>query len=67
MVEMIAQFLTDLTGSPVSSGAVIAVLIVLVGFFAVSLFVQAWCRSGQIDWDAVDAEYKRLEDDEIEM
>ena len=65
MVEKIAQFLTDLIGSPVSSGAVIAVLIVLVGFFAVALFVQAWCRSGQIDWDAVEAERKRLEDSDF--
>ena len=62
MIERIAQFLTAMIGSPVSSGAVIAVLLIIVGFFAVALFVQAWCRSGQIDWEAVEAERKRLED-----
>lgn len=63
MIEKIAQFLTELMGFPVDPRSVIGILVVLAGMVVVPVFVRMWCKSGQIDWDAVEAERKRLEDD----
>lgn len=62
MIEKIAQFLTDLTGFPVDPRSVIGILVVLAGVVIAPMIAKAWCRSGQIDWESVEAERKRLED-----
>ena len=63
MIEKIAQILTDLTGSTVGETAVAGALFIGAISVVVILFAVAWHKSGQIDWDAVEAERKRLEDD----
>jgi hypothetical protein len=66
MIDWIAQFLTELTGGPVSrlaAGGVVAVAIICV---LMLLFGAAWIDSGRIDWDAVEADRKRLEEDDHE-
>ena len=62
MIEKIAQILTDLTGFPVDPRSVIGILVVLAGVVIAPMIAKAWCRSGQIDWESVEAERKRLED-----
>lgn len=64
MIERIAQLLTELTGHPVSNGAVTGALVVLGFSVLLILFGRAWHNGGQIDWDAVEAERKRLEEEE---
>ena len=63
MIEKIAQFLTDLMGFPVDPRSVIGILVVLAGVVIAPMIAKAWCKSGEIDWDAVEAERRRLEDD----
>lgn len=63
MVEKIAQILTDLTGCPVSETGVVGALVIGAVSVVAILFAVAWHRSGQIDWEAVEAERRRLEDD----
>ena len=64
MFEKISKILTELTGSPVSELAVAGVVVVGAISVVVILFAIAWHKSGQIDWDAVEAERKRLEAEE---
>lgn len=64
MIERIAQLLTELMGSPVSEGDVIAMVVIAVGSLIALLFATAWKKSGQIDWEAVEEERKRLEEED---
>ena len=63
MIEKVTQFLTELMGFPVDPRSVIGILVVLTGVVIAPMIAKVWCKSGQIDWDAVEAERKRLEDD----
>lgn len=64
MIERIAQLLTELMGSPVSEGDVTWMVIIAVGSLIALLFAAAWKKSGQIDWEAVEEERKRLEEED---
>ena len=62
MIDKIAQFLTELMGFPVDPRSVIGILVVLAGVVVAPMIAKAWCESGEIDWEAVEAERKRLEE-----
>ncbi len=64
MLERIAQILSELTGTPVTNADVISMVVISGGCILALLFVAAWNRSGQIDWEAVEAERKRLEEED---
>ena len=58
MVEKIAQFLTDLTGSHVDEPAVFVALFIVAGSVVFGLLVSVWFRIGQLDQEAVEAEWE---------
>ena len=63
LIERIAQFLAEWTGTPVSEGDVIWMLVIAVGSIVVLLFTCAWKKSGQIDWEAAEEYRKKLEEE----
>lgn len=64
MIERISQLLTELMGSPVTNADVTWMVIIAVGSLIALLFATAWKKSGQIDWEAVEEERKRLEEED---
>lgn len=63
MLERIARFLTEWTGSPVSEGVAGGALVVVIGAVVLGLVVLAWFKSGIEENKAVDAEWERFEND----
>jgi hypothetical protein len=64
VLEFIAQFLTEWSGTPATRDDAVGIVVVAVACIVMLLFFAAWRKSGQIDWDAVEAERKRLEEEE---
>ncbi len=64
VLEFIAQFLTKWTGNPVTRDDAVGLVVVAVACVVMLLFAAAWRKSGQVDWEAVEAERKRLEEEE---
>lgn len=64
MIDWIARFLSELTGDPVSRLDAVGVVVIAVVCVFILLFGAAWIDSGRIDWDAVEAERKRLEEED---
>lgn len=63
MVEKIAQFLTDLTGSPVSESAVGGAVVIFIGSLILGIIALAWFKAGIEDEKAVNAEWERWKED----
>lgn len=63
MIERIAQILTELTGHPVTNTAAAGVVGVAAVCALLLLVAPVWVKNGRVDWDAVDAERKRLEEE----
>ena len=63
MIEKIAQFLTDLTGSPVSESAAGGAVVVLIGSLILGLIAMAWFKAGIEDEKRVNAEWERFEEE----
>ena len=64
VLEFIAQMLTKWTGNPVTRDDAVGIVVVAVACVVMLLFAVAWRKSGQIDWEAVEAERTRLEEEE---
>ena len=64
MIDWLARFLSELTGDTVSRLDAIGVLVIAGICVFLRLFGAAWIDSGRIDWDAVEAERKRLEEED---
>lgn len=64
MIDWLARFLSELTGDTVSRLDAIGVLVIAAICVFMLLFGAAWIDSGRIDWDAVEAERKRLEEED---
>lgn len=64
VLEFIAQMLTEWSGIPATRDDAVGIVVVAVACIVMLLFSVAWRKSGQIDWDAVEAERKRIEEEE---
>ena len=63
MIEKIAQFLSNLTGTPVSESTVGGAVVVLIGSLILGIAALAWFKAGIEDEKAVNAEWERWEED----
>lgn len=63
MIEKIAQFLTELTGSPVSESAAGGAVVIFIGSLILGIIALAWFKAGIEDEKAVNAEWERWEED----
>jgi hypothetical protein len=61
IIERIAQLLTELTGEPVSNLAATLAVVVAAVSVLMLLVAPVWIKNSRVDWDAVEAERKRLE------
>lgn len=57
MIEKIAQFLTELTGSPVRESAVGGAVVIFIGSLILGIIALAWFKAGIEDEKAVNAEW----------
>lgn len=63
IIERIAQLLTELTGEHVTNLAAAGAVAVAAVSVLMLLVAPVWIKNGRVDWDAVEAERKRLEEE----
>lgn len=61
IIERIARLLTELTGEPVTNLSAAGVVVTVAVCVLMLLVAPVWFKNGRVDWDAVEAERKRLE------
>ena len=64
MIELIKNFLTELTGNPVSDLAAWGIVGVVVVCVLMLLFAGAWTNSEQKQWEEIAEWEKTLEDED---